>query len=47
VKIINQNSVKLGERQLNIDMTGIPAGTYVIQMKSREGNAFGKIMKED
>jgi Secretion system C-terminal sorting domain len=45
VKILNQNHVTLGEHQLNIDMVGLPAGTYVIQMKSKEGNAFGKVMK--
>lgn len=45
VKIINQNNVTLGKHQLNIDMVGLPAGTYVIQMKSKEGNAFGKVMK--
>jgi hypothetical protein len=45
VKIINQNHVTLGEHQLNIEMVGLPAGTYVIQMKSKEGNAFGKVMK--
>ena len=45
VKIINQNNVKLGKHQLNIDVVGLPAGTYVIQLKSKEGNAFGKVMK--
>ena len=45
LKITNQNNVTLGEHQLKIDMVGLPAGTYVIQMKSKDGNSFGKVMK--
>ena len=45
VKTIYQNNVSSGEHKIKIEMVSLPAGTYVIQMKSKDGNSFGKVMK--
>jgi hypothetical protein len=45
VKTINQNNVASGEHKMKIETGGLPAGTYVIQMNSKAGNAYGKLMK--
>jgi hypothetical protein len=44
-KTINQNNVSSGEHKIKIEMGGFPAGTYLIQMKSKAGTAYGKLMK--
>jgi hypothetical protein len=45
VKTISQNNVTPGQHKLSVEMNGFPAGTYVIQMKSKAGIAYGKLMK--
>ena len=45
VKTINQNNVASGDHKIKIEMVNLPAGTYVIQMKSKAGSAYGKLMK--
>jgi hypothetical protein len=45
VNTIHQNGVSSGEHKINIKMEGFPAGTYMIQMTSKAGNAFGKLVK--
>jgi hypothetical protein len=47
VKLINQNNVSSGDHKIKIEMGSLPAGTYVIQMKSKAGNAYGKLMKDN
>jgi flagellar hook assembly protein FlgD len=45
VKTFVENNVTSGEHKTIVDMNGLPAGTYLIQMKSKTGNAFGKLIK--
>lgn len=45
VKTFSQNNVTSGEHKLTVNLNGLPAGTYVIQMKSPSGNAYGKLVK--
>jgi hypothetical protein len=45
VKTVSQNNVSSGEHKIKIEMVSLPVGTYVIQIKSNEGNAYGKLMK--
>jgi hypothetical protein len=45
VETINQNDVSSGEHNMKIQLDGLPAGTYLIQMKSKTGSAYGKLIK--
>jgi hypothetical protein len=45
VKTMNQTNVSSGENKTKIEVGGLPAGTYTIQMKSKENNAYGKLIK--
>jgi hypothetical protein len=45
VNTLQQSNVSSGEHKINIEMVNFPAGTYMIQLKSKDGNAFGKLMK--
>jgi hypothetical protein len=45
LKTINAGNMSSGEHKIKIEMTGLPAGTYLIQMKSKTGNAYGKVIK--
>jgi hypothetical protein len=45
VKTINQYNISSGQHKLSFEMNGFPAGTYVVQMKSKTGIAYGKLMK--
>jgi len=45
VNTTHQSNVSSGEHKINIKMEEFPAGTYMIQMTSKDGNAFGKLVK--
>jgi hypothetical protein len=45
LQTLGEGSVATGEYKVKLDMTGYPAGTYLVQVKSNSGIAFGKLVK--
>jgi hypothetical protein len=45
IKTISANSVSSGTHQQNMDLTGQPAGIYVIRIDSKDGSGYGKLIK--